>query len=100
MGGDYAPDSNLSGAMLASAELGDDCKIILVGDKEVITTHLKELGGNENDYEIVHASEVIGMSEHPTKALPKKPESSIALGFNLLKENKADRKSTRLNSSH
>ena len=39
---------------------------------------------------IVNATSVIEMGDHPTKAFAKKPNSSIAVGFRLLKEGKID----------
>lgn len=90
MGGDFAPDSTVAGSILAGKELGKNATILLVGPKELILKKLKQFGGNESDFEIVHAPDVIEMGEHPTKVFAKKPDSSIAVGFRLLKEGKAD----------
>ncbi len=84
LGGDFAPDANLAGAILAHKELPQDCKIVLLGDQEQIFGGLSALGGNPNDFEIVHAPDQITMEDHPTKAIPSKPESTIAVGFDLL----------------
>ncbi|MBP9791086.1 MAG: phosphate acyltransferase, partial [Bacteroidia bacterium] len=43
-----------------------------------------------DQFTIVHCTEVIGMAEHPTKAIQQKPDSSISIGFQLLKEGKID----------
>ncbi|MCF8296092.1 MAG: phosphate acyltransferase PlsX [Saprospiraceae bacterium] len=90
MGGDFAPKESIAGAILASTELSDDDIIVLIGDEKQIFAELKEQNGNPNDFEIVHASEVIEMHEHPTRVFSKKPDSSIAVGFKLLKSNNID----------
>src|SRR6185295_11913760 len=51
---------------------------------------LKEQNVSENAFEIIHTTEVIEMSEHPTKSFQQKPKSSLAAGFHLLKEGKID----------
>jgi len=90
MGGDFAPDATVSGAVLAYNELPKDVRLVLIGDKEQILACLAKEGADENNFDIVHASEVIGMGEHPTKAFSQKPNSSISLGFHLLKEGQLD----------
>jgi glycerol-3-phosphate acyltransferase PlsX len=90
MGGDFAPTATLEGSILAQKELGNDGSVVLIGDKDVIASTMSELNANINDFEIAHASDVIGMNEHPTKVFTKKPDSSIAIGFNLLKSNEID----------
>ena len=91
MGGDFAPKATIAGAILAQKELaGNDVKIVLIGDETIIRTTLIEEGGNAAHFDIVHAPDAIGMGEHPTKALAQKPNSSIALGFSLLKQGKLD----------
>lgn len=87
LGGDFAPDANLSGAILANRELPDDTTIVLLGDKDQIFSGLSALGANPDDFEIVHAPDVITMHDHPTRAIPQKPNSSIAVGFDLLANN-------------
>lgn len=90
MGGDFAPQETILGAILAHNELPSDVELVLIGDENAIKSVLKEKGINENLFSIIHTTEVIGMGEHPTKALPQKPDSSIAVGFNLLKDGKID----------
>lgn len=88
MGGDNAPANEIEGAILASTALPPSVKIILIGDSEKAKAYLKSKNINENTFEIVHTTEVIDMGEHPTKALSQKPNSSISIGFKLLKEGK------------
>lgn len=90
MGGDFAPKEAIAGAILAHKELGDSCKIVLIGDQEQILHHLENDGVSAANFEIVHTTEVIGMGEHPTKAISQKKNSSIAVGFGLLATKKLD----------
>ncbi|MGJ8660789.1 MAG: phosphate acyltransferase PlsX [Bacteroidota bacterium] len=84
LGGDFAPDANIAGAVLAKKELPQDCNIVLLGDQDQILGGLSALGASADDFIIVHAPDVITMHDHPTKAIPSKPNSSIAVGFELL----------------
>lgn len=90
MGGDFAPGATVSGAILAYNELPKDVRLVLIGDQEMIAAELAKHNVDANNFDIVHATEVIAMSEHPTKAFSQKPNSSIALGFFMLKEGKLD----------
>lgn len=90
LGGDFAPDANISGAVLARKELPTDAQIVLIGDEDQIFSGLSSLGENPSDYEVVHAPDVITMHDHPTKAIPSKPNSSIAVGFDLLAKKEID----------
>lgn len=84
LGGDFAPDANISGAVLAKKELPNDVQLVLIGDRDQISSGLLSLDQDPSDYEIVHAPDVITMHDHPTRAIPQKPNSSIAVGFDLL----------------
>lgn len=90
MGGDFAPIKTIEGSILAANDLSQNVELILIGDEAKITKGLKQKGFNSSSFEIVHAPEVIEMGDHPTKALVKKPQSSISVGFQLLKNNKID----------
>jgi glycerol-3-phosphate acyltransferase PlsX len=85
MGGDFAPEAAVEGAILAAKMLPETTQLVLVGQQPVIQAILDKHGFSSPTIEIVHASEVIEMGEHPTKALSQKPNSSIAVGFQLLK---------------
>lgn len=87
LGGDYAPKNCLDGAIMALNELPESVRIVLIGDSEKAKQYIKEQGVDENRFDYVHATEAIEMGEHPTKALAQKPNSTIAVGFKLLKEN-------------
>ncbi|HSV89116.1 MAG TPA: phosphate acyltransferase PlsX [Bacteroidales bacterium] len=90
MGGDYAPRETIAGAILAQKELPETDRIVLFGNDKLINDELSKQGSKPELFEIVHAPEVIGMSDQPTKAFTQKPDSSIALGFKHLKKGRID----------
>lgn len=90
MGGDFAPDATVSGAVLAYNELPKDVRLVLIGDQDQILAGLANESADASNFDIVHTTEIIGMGEHPTKAFSQKPNSSISVGFHLLKEGKID----------
>jgi glycerol-3-phosphate acyltransferase PlsX len=85
MGGDFAPEAAVLGAILAHKALSGP-KLVLIGDKDSAIKILQENNYSPDNFEFVHTTEVIGMGEHPTKAIVQKPDSSISVGFKLLKE--------------
>jgi glycerol-3-phosphate acyltransferase PlsX len=90
MGGDFAPVAAIDGAILAAKELSGNDRIVLIGDEATIRSLLHERGCEASVFDIVHAPEVIEMGEHPTKAMARKPNSSISVGFQMLKHKKLD----------
>ena len=90
LGGDFAPDANISGAILAQKKLEGNATIVLIGDENQIKLDLETRGIDESLFEIVHAPDVITMHDHPTRAIPQKPNSSISVGFDLLATKKID----------
>lgn len=90
MGGDYAPKATILGAILAQKELSDKDRIVLFGNKAIILEELQVNGANDNDFEIVHTEDVIGMHDKPIKAFAKKTNSSLTIGFDYLKTGKID----------
>lgn len=90
MGGDFAPQAVIEGAILAKSSLPADVEILLIGREATIREHLAKHNVSPSLFGIINADEVIEMGEHPTKALTQKPNSSIAVGFGLLKAGKAD----------
>ncbi|MBP5299989.1 MAG: phosphate acyltransferase PlsX [Victivallales bacterium] len=91
MGGDFAPDAIMDGVAEALARLGDSCKLFLVGDQTRIRENLARLALSDGDerLEIVHADEIIGMDEHPVKAIREKRHSSITMSMDLVKQGRA-----------
>lgn len=84
LGGDFAPVVNLEGAALALKNLPANVKIVLIGDENQIKSSLVNHKLPESRVEIVHAPDIITMHDHPTRAIPQKPNSSISRGFDLL----------------
>lgn len=89
MGGDFAPLEALRGVINARKRIGG-IHLVLFGDKAIVEPVAQAEGIDLSEFEFVHCSEVISMGEHPTKALTQKRESSIAVGFQHLKEKKID----------
>jgi len=83
-GGDFAPSANVLGAILAQKELPSDVRIVLIGRDEEIRESLDKEGVSHDLFDIVHAPDIITMHDHPTRAIPQKPQSSISVGFQLL----------------
>lgn len=90
LGGDFAPDANIAGAVLARKELPQDVTLVLIGDQDQILSGLNALNATTDGFEVVHAPDIITMHDHPTRAIPQKPNSSIAVGFDLLAKNEID----------
>ncbi len=90
MGGDYAPRETVKGAVLARAALDGSVELVLIGDSTEIHSLLKEFKADVSQFTLVHAGDVIGMGDNPTRAIVQKPDSSISVGFKLLKEGEID----------
>lgn len=90
MGGDFAPESTVLGAIEAQKVLSEQDRIVLIGDEVQIHALLEREGVAPSLFDIVPSTEVITMEEHPARALTKKPNSSISIGFGLLKEGQID----------
>ena len=90
MGGDFAPLEAVKGIQLYLKEARSPVTLWLVGDENQIRPLLQEYAIPAASVQVVHAPEVIGMNEHPTRALKEKQKSSIAIGFHLLATGKMD----------
>lgn len=94
MGGDNAPDAVIKGAVRAAKEI--DSEILLIGIEEVINQRVKEIFQKENISEVApnikihNATETIEMEDIPTQAIKQKKDSSMVVGFKLLKEQEGD----------
>ncbi len=89
MGGDLAPLEAVKGVQ-QFLQLPGTARLTLIGDEARIQPLLDEYNVAADRLHLVHAPEVIGMHEHPTKALKEKQQSSIAVGFHLLASGKTD----------
>ncbi|WP_290796353.1 phosphate acyltransferase PlsX [Flavihumibacter sp. UBA7668] len=84
MGGDFAPLEAVKGLQLYLSESKSPAKLFLFGDEAQLNPLLAEYSIPADAVTVVHTPQVIGMHEHPTKALKEKQQSSIAIGFGYL----------------
>ncbi|HUQ96678.1 MAG TPA: phosphate acyltransferase PlsX [Chitinophagaceae bacterium] len=90
MGGDFAPLEAVKGIQAYLKETANPVYLNLIGNALLLQTLTEEYVIPTQHFSITHAPEVIGMHEHPTKALKEKKASSIAIGFGLLAAGKID----------
>ena len=93
MGGDNAPDANIMGAVNSINKV--KAEVVLVGKEDIIRSKIKEFYGKEMEeisdrLKIVNATETIEMEDQPTVAIKHKKDSSMVVGFKMLKEGKGD----------
>ncbi|MHB8383862.1 MAG: phosphate acyltransferase PlsX [Candidatus Binataceae bacterium] len=88
MGGDLAPKAAVEGGVLAARDFG--IEVVLVGDREVVAKELAEHDIIGLNVRIEHAAEVVLMDDSPLESILSKPQSSLHIGFHLVKDLKAD----------
>src|SRR6201998_4127417 len=88
MGGDHAPRPEVEGSVLAAREF--DVRVLLVGQPNVVRPELAKQASPNLPIEIVAASEVITMTDHPAQAFRRKKDSSGPVSARLVREAKAD----------
>jgi len=88
MGGDLAPQAAIDGAVRAARDFA--AEVILVGDRETIKRELAEHRHAGLSISIEHAAEVVAMDDAPLESVIGKPESSIHVGLELVKQGRAD----------
>jgi glycerol-3-phosphate acyltransferase PlsX len=88
MGGDYAPEEVVKGAVQAAREPG--VEIILVGPREEVEGELAKYDTTGLPIRLVEATEVIRDGEQPVLAVMRKPNSSVALATKLVEQGEAD----------
>jgi len=90
MGGDYAPENVIEGAIMALRESNNRFEIVFVGDEKKIKNELRKYDTIGLNYSIVDAPQVIGMDDIPTVALRRKKNSSIVVGMKLHSDGEVD----------
>ena len=90
MGGDFAPDAIIEGAVDSLQHLSANEKLVIIGDEASIYRKLSEMQIDPSLFEIVHTTQVIEMADHPAKAFSQKKNSSIAVGYGMLKNGVLD----------
>jgi phosphate acyltransferase len=83
MGGDFAPQINVDGA-IAALQANPELEVVLVGDQPVLEKLLEQAGYSGGRLAVQGAEGHVGMEEKPTDALRKKPNSSIAVCWRLM----------------
>ncbi|MBE3085463.1 MAG: phosphate acyltransferase, partial [Bacteroidetes bacterium] len=86
----FAPDAIIEGAVDSLQHLLVNEKLVLLGDEASIYRKLSEMQIEPSLFEIVHTSQVIEMADHPAKAFSQKKDSSIAVGYGMLKSDVLD----------
>ena len=90
MGGDFAPQNTVAGAAMALREYPQIQKLFLVGDKERIEAELKKNALADERIEIVHASQVVEMSDGAVESVRRKKDSSVSRAVDLVKSGTAE----------
>ena len=91
MGGDNAPQSNISGAIDFLKENQGSVKIYMVGNEKYILPELEKNKNISNDsFEIIHTSQIVDSDDKPSKIIKTKPDSSMNKAVCLLKDNIVD----------
>lgn len=85
MGGDEFPVAQIAGALAARPLLKPDTVPVLFGDQKRIEDEFKRVGASMEGFDVVHASDYIAMSDHPTRAFLQKPDSTIGAGVREIK---------------
>jgi len=88
MGGDYAPQNAVVGAIEASME-NPGFDLFLVGKEKEILRVIADNNLSFDNSRVINAEEIIEMGDTPTEAIKKKPNSSIVVGARYVKEKKA-----------
>ena len=88
MGGDYAPKEIVKGAVEATEYINDE--IVIVGPEEEILEELKKCKYKGTQIEVVDAPDMITMEDSPVKAIRRKPNSSLVVGLNMIKDREGD----------
>jgi phosphate acyltransferase len=89
MGGDYAPENIVHGAVLALSELPQITKLYLTGDRAKVEAELKKHACNDGRIEIIHTTQVVGMQDSGLDAVRRKKDSSVSRAVDLVKDGKA-----------
>ncbi len=90
MGGDFAPDVVVKGAVESLPHLSAGHRIVLIGDKDAALRILAKENADPAHFDFVHTTEVIQMGDNPYKSFSKLSDSSIVVGFKLLKTKQID----------
>ena len=89
MGGDHAPEAPVGGALLFAREHPEH-EVVLVGEPSRVREALARAGGAPGNVRLHPASQVVEMDEHPLSAIRHKKDSSLRVGFELVRRGEAE----------
>jgi glycerol-3-phosphate acyltransferase PlsX len=89
MGGDFAPRNLVEGAVLALEAYPQLSKLFLVGDRAAVEAELARLHCTDSRVEVVHASQVVDMTDEAIASVRKKKDSSVSRAVDLVKSGSA-----------
>ncbi len=90
MGSDHGPSVPVRASIQAAKELPGEVRLVLIGNEQAIRECLQAEQADASAFDIVPSRDDITMGDHASKALISKPESSIAMGFRMLKGGQLD----------
>lgn len=90
MGGDYAPENTVAGAVLALKEYSKITRLFLTGDEKLLRAELAKQNCNDPRIEIVHTTQIVAMEDKAVDAVRRKKDSSISRAVDLVKHGDAD----------
>ena len=88
MGSDDYPEPEILAALKLKKDFGEN--VLLVGKKELIESRMHDLNPGKIPLEIIDAPDVVEMTDKPVESARKKPNNSMAVGLNMVKEGKAE----------
>ena len=88
MGSDNHPEPEISAAVEAVKLFGDE--VTLVGHEEQLSARLNAIAGDFQQIKIVHAAEIVAMTDKPAQNARRKSDNSMAVGMDLVKSGEAD----------
>lgn len=88
MGSDTHPEPEIKAAVEASQRFGEE--VILVGPMDLLEPRLKSMGGGQAKVRLVHAPEVLEMTDKPAENARRKADNSMAVAMDLIKSGQAD----------
>ncbi len=93
MGGDLGPELPIRGALAAVTDR-EDLEVVLLGPRELLERQIADLAGSGSGasrrLSVEHAPETVSMDESPVEAVRKKKNSTIMVGFDLVRKGRAD----------
>lgn len=90
LGGDFAPEATVCGAILAAGVLPAGSRLVLIGDENSVRSICKRENFDASAFDLIHTTDLINMGEHPARAFAQKPNASVVKGFRMLAHGEID----------